>query len=74
AILNRMKESDLLVMGTQRRDRGGPNLGSIPIAIARRSEKPIILINRRAPRSVTLGLEISAPDWAGWPSWGGGEG
>ena len=74
AILNRMKESDLLVMGTQRRDRGGPNLGSIPIAIARRSEKPIILINRRPPRSMTLGLEISAPDWAGWPSWGGGEG
>lgn len=74
AILQRMNQSDLLVMGTQRRDRGGPNLGTIPIAIARRSETPIILINRRPPRSMTLGFEISAPGWTGWPGRPGGDG
>ncbi|MEJ2481616.1 MAG: amino acid permease [Gemmatimonadota bacterium] len=72
AILRRLEASDLLVMGTQRRDRAGPQLGTIPIAIARRSQTPLILINRRPPRSMTLGLEISAPGWTGWPTWAGG--
>ncbi|MEJ2547437.1 MAG: amino acid permease [Gemmatimonadota bacterium] len=72
AILRRLETSDLLVMGTQRRDRAGPQLGTIPIAIARRSQTPLILINRRPPRSMTLGLEISAPGWTGWPTWAGG--
>jgi hypothetical protein len=67
-----MEASDLLVMGTQRRDRAGPQLGNIPIAIARRSQTPLILINRRPPRSMTLGLEISAPGWTGRPTWVGG--
>ena len=58
-IVRRAAESDLVVMGTQRRGRGNAQIGRLPIMIARQIDVPLILISRRAQRSLPLGLEIS---------------
>jgi amino acid transporter/nucleotide-binding universal stress UspA family protein len=58
-IVRRAAESDLVVMGTQRRGRGNSQIGRLPIMIARQIDVPLILISRRAQRSLPLGLEIS---------------
>jgi APA family basic amino acid/polyamine antiporter len=58
-IVRRAAESDLVVMGTQRRGRGNAQIGRLPILIARQIDVPLILISRRAQRSLPLGLDIS---------------
>ncbi len=58
-IIRRAAESDLIVMGTHRRGRGSSRIGRLPIMIARQIDVPLILISRRAQRSLPLGLEIS---------------
>ena len=67
AIIARASRSDLVVLGTRRRSRGRPEIGPLPIAIARDCDTPIVLINRRPVRSMSLGLEISNPGLPGWP-------
>ena len=58
-IVRRAADSDLVLMGTQRRGRGNAQIGRLPIMIARQIDVPLILISRRAQRSLPLGLEIS---------------
>ena len=67
AIIARASSSDLVVLGTRRRSRSRPEIGPLPIAIARDCDTPIVLINRRPVRSMSLGLEISNPGLPGWP-------
>jgi nucleotide-binding universal stress UspA family protein len=68
SIVGRAAEADLVVLGTRRRGRGRPKLGRLPLTIARQSTTPMVLINRRAVRSMSFGLDISSPGWSGWPT------
>jgi nucleotide-binding universal stress UspA family protein len=51
AILRHTAEADLVVMGMQARGRGPFSLGELPLAIARESQVPLVLITRRPVRS-----------------------
>ena len=54
AIIKCALDSDLVVMGTQRSDRGQPALGKLPLAIAQETDLPLVLIARRPNRSPRL--------------------
>ena len=47
AILERAAQSDLVIMGIQRQRRRRGALGELPLAIARGSDTPLVLISRR---------------------------
>jgi amino acid transporter/nucleotide-binding universal stress UspA family protein len=51
AIIRHAADADLVVMGVQPRGRGPYALGALPLAIARESEAPLVLIGRRPARS-----------------------
>jgi amino acid transporter len=61
AIVRRAAGADLVVMGAQRRGRGQPRIGDVPLAIARETAVPLVLISRRPTRALEIGLEISSP-------------
>lgn len=63
AIVARAAGADLVIVGTQRRGRGHPRLGEMPLAIARETSVPLVLISRRPTRALELGLEISSPSF-----------
>lgn len=52
AIIRRAAEADLVVMGMQRRERGQRPLGELALAIAHRTDVPLVLISRRPERSL----------------------
>lgn len=52
AIIPRAAESDLVIMGMQRRERGTRPLGVLAMAIAQRTDVPLVLISRRPVRSL----------------------
>ena len=52
AIIRRAAEADLVVMGMQRRERGQRPLGELALAIANRTNVPLVLISRRPERSL----------------------
>jgi amino acid transporter len=52
AIIPRAAEADLVIMGMQRRERGHRPLGVLALAIAQRTEVPLVLISRRPMRSL----------------------
>jgi APA family basic amino acid/polyamine antiporter len=54
AIIKRALDSDLVVMGIQRGNRGQPALGELPLAIAQETDVPLALIDRRPNRSPIL--------------------
>ena len=54
AIIRHTADADLVVMGMPARDDAPYALGELPLAIARESNVPLILIGRRPTR--TLGL------------------
>ncbi|MXW66168.1 MAG: amino acid permease [Gemmatimonadales bacterium] len=41
------RECDLVVMGMERRGRGGPAIGAFALEVARRTDMPLILLGRR---------------------------
>ena len=51
AIIKRALDSDLVVMGIQRGNRGELALGELPLAIAQETDLPLVLIARRPNRS-----------------------
>jgi nucleotide-binding universal stress UspA family protein len=53
AIAARASEADLVVLGMQRRGRGSRPLGELALAIAHRTDVPLVLISRRPARSLT---------------------
>jgi hypothetical protein len=52
AIVRRSAEADLVVLGMERRARGQRPLGDLALAIAQRTDVPLILISRRPHRSL----------------------
>jgi amino acid transporter len=55
AIIRYAADSDLVVMGMQRRNRRGRHLlGELPLAIAGETDVPLVLIGRRPTRSATF--------------------
>ncbi|MFO7586582.1 MAG: amino acid permease [Gemmatimonadota bacterium] len=54
AIVRAAAGSDLVIMGTERRGRGRPRIGEIPLAIARETAVPLVLISRRPTRALEL--------------------
>ncbi len=67
SIVRRASAADLVVLGTPRRGRDTPELGRLALEVARRTDTPMILISRRAARSVPLGFELPGPVWPAWP-------
>ena len=68
AIIRRALESDLVVMGVQRRSRGQPALGQLPFSIAQETDVPLVLIAGRPKRlPILLGAALTDP----FSSWGG---
>jgi nucleotide-binding universal stress UspA family protein len=63
AIVRHAAGADLVVMGTERRGRGRPRIGDMPLAIARETGVPLLMISRRPTRALELGLEISSPSF-----------
>jgi nucleotide-binding universal stress UspA family protein len=59
AIVQRAAEADVVVMGTQRRGRGKPQIGELPLAIARETRVPLVLISRRPSRPFELPVEMT---------------
>ncbi len=59
AIIPRAAEADLVIMGMQRRERGQRPLGELALAIAGRTDVPLILISRR-PQRTLAGLTSSS--------------
>ena len=57
--LEGMEEADLVIMGMQRRDREQRPLGELALAIAQRTDVPLILISRR-PQRTLAGLTSSS--------------
>ena len=57
AIIPRAAEADLVIMGMQRRERGSRPLGVLAMAIAQRTDVPLVLISRRPVRSL---VDLSA--------------
>ena len=51
AIIKRALDFDLIVMGIQRRNRGQPAPGKLPLAIAQETDVPLVLIAHRPNRS-----------------------
>lgn len=51
AIVRHVRESDLVLMGTERHDRRWPGFGRLVRTIARETDVPIVLIGRRTGRS-----------------------
>jgi len=54
AIVRRAAAADLVVIGMQRRERGQRPLGELALSIAQKTSVPLVLISRRAQR--TLGI------------------
>lgn len=52
AIIPKAAESDLVIMGMQRRERGSRPLGVLALAIAQSTDVPLVLISRRPIRSL----------------------
>ncbi len=52
AIIPRAAEADLVIMGMQRRELGHRPLGVLALAIAQRTDVPLVLISRRPARSL----------------------
>lgn len=50
AIIAHASEADLVVLGLQRRERGTRPLGELALAIAHRTDVPLVLISRRSIR------------------------
>jgi len=59
-IIERTTEADLVVMGMERRSRGQRPLGDLAMAMAHRTEVPLVLISRRPQRSLA---GLSAPSF-----------
>lgn len=54
SILGRAESSDLVVLGMGRQVRGRRSIGELPLALARESQVPIVLIGRRPRRLAAL--------------------
>ncbi len=62
AIIRRASDAGLVVMGMQRGDRGERALGELPLAVAKGTEVPLVLIGRRPNRGFELmGQGLRAP-------------
>ena len=53
AIIERASGVDLVVLGMERREQGTRPLGTLGLAIAQRTDVPLVLISRRPVRSLT---------------------